>query len=498
MKNTLFVVALFVAVLGCQTTQHSHWLTPPKGEKGLFLGQAPLEQASVDDPFLQAMRHPPAMQPMIDPFAPIQQGALGSELAAREAERERIRTLATTPRDGAPDYLQPFRPWDGPFRNRDRGKVIEQDILQVGFEQVSVKNYLNEYEFDWEKESPKKSFDWSILDPANAVRRTRDWMGLGPDEAKANASMQKGREILLTNPELKDQKKNLEAAKHFLEAAKRHPDSVLEEDALHLAGECYFFTDDYPNAFTAYQKLVIKYQHSKHVDNAVRRLFQIGRYWEVESERSSSPFRASGFSDKSLPKLDTFGNAKKAYETIFIYDPLGPISDKALMALATAYLKRGRYQGDDNFNQAAFYYQRLREEHPSSPYIAKAYENELFARTQAYLGAEHPSGTLDEARKLAEITLWQFRDELDSADKAGILEIKESILVKEAERLWSKANFYDQRKRHYGAARLYYNRLIAEYPQTEFAERARQRLPQIENLPDTPPLFGFPTNPFKE
>ena len=493
MKNNIFAVAtLLVCALGCQTTHNSQWLTPSKGGGGQILGQEPF-----DDPFLQAMRpSPPVSHLSFDPFAPVQQGAFGSDQAAREAESERIRALATAKRDDAPSYLQPLGPWDGPFANRTRGRTLEQDIIrQTGYSPVAAKTYSREPEFDWEMEEPKKAFDWSFLDPSNSFSRMRDWMGLGPDENKANTSMQKGREILLANPDLSDQKQNLEAAKHFMEAANRFPDSVLEEDALHLAGECFFFADDYSSAFTAYQKLVIKYQHSRHVDNAVRRLLQIGQYWEIEAERTASAFRFSN--NRSLPRFDTFGHAKKAYETIFTYDPLGPVSDAALMALATAYLKRGRHQGDDNFNQAAFYYQRLREEHPTSRYIARAYEHELYARTRAYLGPEHPGGTLGEARRLAEVSLWQFRYELDSEDKSNVLEIKERILVKEAERLWSEGQYWDLKKRHYGAARISYNRLIAEYPQTEFAERARRRMEQIEGLPDVPSIFGFPVNPFR-
>jgi outer membrane protein assembly factor BamD (BamD/ComL family) len=319
-------------------------------------------------------------------------------------------------------------------------------------------------------------------------------MGLGPDENKANASMQKGREILITNPDLKDKKKTLEAAKHFSEAAKKFPDSVLEEDALHLAGECYFFADQYYSAFDAYRKLVIKYQHSKYVDNAVRRIFGIGRYWERSAETKSSYF---SFTNKSLPNYDTFGFAKQAYETIFIHDPLGPVSDSALMALATAYLKRGKYQGDDNYNQAAYYFQRLREDHPSSKYLARAYESELYARTRAYMGAEHPGQTLGEAKKLADVTLAQFNGELDGEGKASVLEIKEQILTREAERLWCTGQFYDLNKRHYGSARLHYHTLIKEYPQTAYAEKARKRLEQIEGLPDKPSIFSFPINPFK-
>ena len=493
MKNIIFIIsASLIFTLGCQSTNNSRWLTPTGGSGAQFLGQAPF-----DDSFftIAPFPAPTTSTPTLDPFAPIQQHAIGSDLAAEEAEKQRIRALATAPRADAPDHLQPFNPWFGPFENRVRRTTLEQDIIrQVGYDQVSAKIHSSAPVFDWEIDEPKRGFDWSVLDPVNFFTRVRDWMGLGPDENKANEAMKKGREILLSNPDLQDKAKNREAAKHFATAAKRFPNSVLEEDALHLAAECYFFADDYYNAFQMYQKLLMRYRHSKHLDNAARRLFSIARYWELESERSSAVLNVT---DRTLPRFDTFGFAKKAYETIFINDPNGPVSDDALMALATAYLKRGRHQGDDNFNQAAYYYQRLREDHPLSKHIARAYENELFARTQAYLGAEHPSRTLEEARKLAEITMRQFGGQLEHEERAVILGMKESILEKQAERLWTRAQYYDMKKRHYGSARLYYERLIREFPQTEFAERARRRMVEIEDLPDTPSIFAFPVNPFK-
>lgn len=502
MKNTVFAAAtLLIFAFGCQSTQYSHWLTPPQGGREQILGQVPF-----DDPFFQAVQSEQTKfdsavsRPELDPFAPIQQPAFAvdraKEEAAKESQKERIRMLATTPQPDAPDYLKPLNHWDGPFANRIRSKTLEQDIIrQVGHEEINKQMTFSEPEYDWEKEEPKRGFDWSVLAPANTYHKVRDWLGLGPDENKANEFMEKGKEILRTNPDLKDQKKNLEAAKHFTNAGKKFPDSVLEEDALNFAGECYYFSDDYSNAFSAYQKLIVNYQHSKHMDNAVRRVFKIGRYWEQESEKKSMGVNAM---NKSMPSYDTFGHAKKAYETIFIHDPHGPVSDDALMALATAYLKRGRYQGDDNYNQAAYYYQQLREYHPSSKHIAVAHQNELYARTQAYLGPQHPSRTLGEARKLADISLWQFGSELDSEDKANILEIKENIMASEAERLWEMGyQYYDLKKRHYGAARLHYNKLIAEYPQTVYAEKARKRLDKIEGQPDTPSIFRLPTNPFK-
>ena len=490
MKNIpLLTIISLVFVLGCQTTHNTRWLTPPRGNNAQFFGQTPS-----NDPFPFPVIFPVqgTSSPAFDHFAPVQQHVMISDLAEDETDRERLRTLATAERADAPSYLQPLKVWNGPFATRTRQRIMEQDIVrQASYQEVSGKFDIEEPLFeDWEKEEERKGFDWSAMNP---FAKNRNWLGMGPDEDKANESLQKGREILLSNPDLSNKRQNIEAAKHFADAAKQYPNSLIEEDALHLAGECYYFSDEYPRATTAYQQLMIKYRHSKYVDNAARRLFKIGRYWELESERSFSSFN---FSNKSLPRYDTFGFAKKAYETIFMNDPLGPVSDDAVMALATAYFKRGRYQGDDNYNQAAYYYQQLREEYPLSPHIGKAYEYELYARTQAYLGPEHPSRTLEEAQKLAEVAMRQFGGEMNYADKADILEIKESILDKKAERLWTTGQFWDK-KRYYGSAKLHYEQLIADYPQTEFAERARRRLTVIEGLPDTPSIFGLPINPFK-
>ncbi|MDR0520614.1 MAG: tetratricopeptide repeat protein [Planctomycetaceae bacterium] len=443
-------------------------------------------QMPAEDPF-SVVNPIPAALPLPEPPS-----AAASSFAE---DQERRKELATASRENAPGYLKPLSHWAGPLADRKQKQTVEQEIIrQTGYDRVSNKVYHSEPVFDWEKEDEKKKFDWSVLDPVNFAAKFRDMAGLGPDEAKAAESLKKGREILQSNPELKDQKKCLEAAKHFTEAAKRAPDSLIEEDALHLAGECYFFADDYPNAMAMYQKLVIKYRHSKYVDSDVRRLFKIAQYWESEFEKGKTGLH---FGDKSLPNYDTFGYAKKTYETIFLNDPNGPVSDDALMALATAYLKRGKYQGDDNFNQAAFYYQRLREDYPLSKHLANAYKNELYARTRAYMGAEHPSKSLEEAAKLADMTLQQFNKELPAQEKQDVLGLKEDILTNKAEQLWAMGQFYDIKKRHYGSAKLYYEKLTAEYPQTKFAEMARIRMEQIKGLPDVPPIIGFPVNPFK-
>jgi len=402
-------------------------------------------------------------------------------------ERARQAELAAVQKDGGPQYLRPLPHPYGPFADRERKKDIEQDIiLQVGYDEVSKQRYDVGPLRDWE-EDEKKGFDWGQLDPVNFFTKVRDWIGMGPDERKANAAMKKGHEIL--NPyrergELKDRKIWAAAAKEFSTAARRWPDSVLEEDALHLAGECYYFAENYADALKCYQKLMIKYQHSKHLDADVRRVFSIAKYWELEDRRGVS---SVNMTEKSRPTFDTFGHCKKAYETIFINDPNGPMAEEAVMSLAQAYLLRGRYQGDDNFGQAAFYFNHLCENYPLSKHIAKAHELGTYARSNAYMGKDYDPKMLAEAGKLADATLRQFGAELGD-DKSDILAIKEGVILQQAEMEWGYGQFYDKKKL-YGAARQYYEKLVDKYPQTEYAEKARVRLEEIEGLPPQPSQF---------
>ena len=76
------------------------------------------------------------------------------------------------------------------------------------------------------------------------------------------------------------EKKYAEAAPKFHTASWRWPDSTLEEDALFLEGECYFFDDQYGKAQDAYDNLLKKHGNTRYLDTVMWRLFAIGRYWE--------------------------------------------------------------------------------------------------------------------------------------------------------------------------------------------------------------------------
>ena len=331
-------------------------------------------------------------------------------------------------------------------------------------------------------EDDDSGFEWSDLSPNNIVKNVKGAVGLGPDEGLARKLTEEGKTLF-------EQKKYAEAAKKYKSAAGRWPDSVLEEDALFWLAECYFFADEYPKAQDAYDNLLKKYDNSRYLDTVTSRLFSIGRYWEqLEAAHAHWPVTPN-VTDKERPWFDTFGNALKAYETIRMKDPTGRLADDSIMATANAYFAKGRYE------DAAYYYDLLRKEYPRSEHQLQAHVLGLQSKLRVYQGNLYDGTPLSQADQIAEQTLTQFRDQL-GPEQVRVAQARDSILEQKADRDWVIAQYYDKKK-EFGAARVYYQYLIKDYPLTQAAHKARARLDQVRNEPDRPPnRFKWLTDAF--
>ncbi len=326
-----------------------------------------------------------------------------------------------------------------------------------------------------ENEDEKTFLD--ALAPSRVYEQLKALAGYGPDENVARQAYRQGQQLF-------DARQYDEAAKRFATAAARWPNSPLEEDALFMLAECYFFADRYPQAEETYEKLLKKYQYSRYVDKAVARQFAIGRYWEQFHAAEPHWPITPNLSDKSRPLFDTWGHALKCYEHVRLNDPTGPLADDSLMASATAYFKIG------HFEEAAFRYDLLRKEYPKSEHALNASLLCLDAKQRIYQGPLYDGTPLVEAGEIADQTLTRYGPTLGDK-KTLLVEARNRITEQKAERDWAMAQYYD--KNHYfGAARFYYQSIIDEYPQTQVAEAARKRLEEIKDLPAQPPdRFGW-------
>ncbi|MBN2477481.1 MAG: outer membrane protein assembly factor BamD [Pirellulales bacterium] len=338
---------------------------------------------------------------------------------------------------------------------------------------------------DWADETDaqeKSGFQWSDLAPENIAAGVKKAAGYGPNEALARAKLDEGKRLF-------EQKQYAEAVKRFETAASRWPDSVLEEDALFLLGESHFFADRYPKAQDTYENLLKKYANSRHLDTVGKRLFAIGQYWEQRHEAEPHWPITPNLTDKERPLFDTFGNALKAYETLRLNDPTGPLADDSIMATANAYFRKGR------FEDAAFHYDILRKEYPKSEHQAKAHLLGLRSKLKVYQGAAYDKTPLREADQIAEQAMAQFRREL-GPEQARLAATRNEVQEEMAQRDGLMGQFYEKKKQ-FGAARFYYQSILDEYPTTQQAERARARLDAIRDEPDNPPKrFGWLTDLF--
>lgn len=318
----------------------------------------------------------------------------------------------------------------------------------------------------------KKGFEWSDLAPENAYKNFKKAIGRGPNEKVAREAFKDGKDLYL-------QKKYMDAAAKFAITADRWPDTPLEEDAIFLQAESYFFADEYVKAHDTYEVLFKKYSNTKHLETAVIREFAIGRFWEQMQDVHPLWTIQPNFTDKGRPWFDTFGYAMKAYQNSRMYDPTGPLADHSLMAVGAAYFRH------DEFEEAALEFDQLRKDYPNSEHQMLAHVLGMQAKMRVYQGDMYDKTALKEAHEIADSALTQFGPKL-GAEQARMIKSRSQIIEEEANRLYVHGQYYEKNS-YYRSARFYYNCVINDYPRTEKAEMAKKRLIAIQDKPDMPP-----------
>lgn len=297
---------------------------------------------------------------------------------------------------------------------------------------------------------------------------------LDPNEEVSLAAFEKGVELF-------EQGDFEEAAKELWTAAFRWPDSPLQEDALFLRAEAFFFANQYGKAQRAYEKLLKKYDSTRYMDRVSPRLFAIAQYWEKLDQINDYNELAPNFFDKTRPVFSTFGNSIKAYRTISMRDPNGLWAEHAVMAAGNANYIRGEYF------EAADFYDELIRNYPQSKHLLPACELNLASKLLMYQGPKYDSKALEEAEILTERLLTQFGPQLGDR-RTALLETQNRITEAKAERDLEYAAFYET-KRCYGSARFYYLKCIDDYPQTNAATVAKEKYDRIRDFRAEPPDY---------
>ncbi|HIA18886.1 MAG TPA: tetratricopeptide repeat protein, partial [Planctomycetaceae bacterium] len=222
----------------------------------------------------------------------------------------------------------------------------------------------------------------------------------------------------------------LQAAKIYDLAAYRWPDSALQEDALFMAAESYFFGERYPEADERYERVIKDYPKTRYLDTIQRRRFSIARYWLQVNQRDHQQFYEFNVSDASLPWRDQFNYALRILDQIRLDDPTGDVADDATLLGADACREIGRYQMADNL------YTDLIKTFPSSEHQFRAHLMGVETKVQMYRGPHYGGGALLEGEKLLTQLQRQFPQQVNQ-QRQHFARVQAEIHYKKAEREWT-------------------------------------------------------------
>ena len=296
------------------------------------------------------------------------------------------------------------------------------------------------------------------------------------EAATARARGEQARPEIQAADALFEQKEYSKAARAFKRIAKEYKDTPAEEEALFKQAEAHFKDNQLPEAQDTYAGLLTKYPTTRYLPQAIQRTYDIAYIWLEDSRLRSQgqPGKHSSFSnrvnllDSSRPFFDTNGRAVKAIETIQQFDPVGPLTDDAVM-MAGAY----RFVNGD-YIQAASYYEQLVTDQPKSEHAVKAMMLGAQAYMRSYQGPDYDGNDLDSAERLTKAALARSA-ELSAEERDRLERDLRVIRLEQAKRHFTTAEHY-AKLRKTGSARYYYSMVLNNYGDTDWARRAEEQL----------------------
>jgi outer membrane protein assembly factor BamD (BamD/ComL family) len=365
------------------------------------------------------------------------------------------------------------RPWGG--TSTAASKPAGGEVRQVSH----IEDRYRE-EYDPIKKPKVEGFD--AFKPEVIKAQVADLTGNGPNAATAKQLFAQAEDLYakaLDAPPDRRAAAFSEAAEAYVAAAEKWPESLLEEDALFLAAESYFFSDQYPLANEQYEKLIKQHPNTRHMDAIDARRFAIAQYWLELDKKSPQNFFSVNMFDKSTPWRDTRGHAFRVYDKIRVDDPTGKLSDDATLAAANAYFARG------DFFKADQLYTDLRKTFPSSEHQFLAHFLGLKAKLSIYEGPDYAGTPLDECEQLIKQIRRQFPQQADQ-EKEYLTRAYAEVRFKKAERIWTMGRYHELRK-EYRASKFYYDQIVKDFADTPFSAEAATRVQANASEPPVPP-----------
>ena len=262
--------------------------------------------------------------------------------------------------------------------------------------------------------------------------------------------------------------------KKYNQAGKNWASSALEQDALFMTAESYFFAEDYPKSEDFFVKLLKEYPRTRYQDLVDKRRMEIGLFWLQFNDE----FYHVNMTDKRKPLNDTRKHGVRVLEKMRLDNPVGRLADDVTMELANTAFKKG------NWNDALDTYSDLISTYPDSPHQFDAHLLGVKAAMESYQGADYSSEPLDKADKMIKQMTRQFREKAEGQKDQIALAMKE-VRYKRAEREFTSAT-YRFNKQEAKSARIHCMKILTDFGDTPFADKAKVMMEKTGGMPSEP------------
>lgn len=257
------------------------------------------------------------------------------------------------------------------------------------------------------------------------------------------------------------------AINEFQKLIKHFPGCFEAAEAQYYIGLSYEYRGNSYDAYLAYQKVIDKYPFSGRVNEVIEKEYRIAeRFMEGETRKIGKiPLPVENPSVEILRKV--VENA-----------PYGKLAAKAQYKLGLVLKNLGYYlDAQDEFEKVISNYPNSEWVEPAKFQIAASLE-----RVSPKVGYDQEYSK--EAREKFEEFVKKHPDaELTQKAQEHIGSLKN----KEAKNNFDIAQFYFRNK-IYNAAKVYYQIIVDNYPDTDLAEKSRNQLKEIESIEESKKL----------
>ena len=228
-----------------------------------------------------------------------------------------------------------------------------------------------------------------------------------------------------------------------------------------------------------FETLAKKYVGTEYTDKIAARQFQIAQFWLSAENPKAKPLEWRTHFDGRAPLVDTSGFAVKALEHARMNSAEGgPLADDSLLRLAD------HYHLVKDYDSASHYYDELitDENLRKSEYRERAMLTSIDSKIKAYSGPEYDMTGLEQASDMIDKVFQEYPD--NKIQSESLYHTKDLIKDQYAERAFKIGMDYLKAKKA-ASAEYYFGMVIAKWPQSQWAGKAREQMQLVAQMPRT-------------